>query len=127
MRALNLFLSLRYHGMRAFAESIREDLMLAQVLAAAIDEEPKLERLAPVALSAVCFRFVDAQADLDVANRLILARVIQRGRVYISNATIRGKFALRACIVNHRTTESDVRSVVSEVLAAADDVKPTFE
>ena len=127
VRALNLWLSLRYHGMRAFAESIREDLMLAQVLAAAIDEEPKLERLAPVALSAVCFRYVDSAADPDAVNRAILTRVIQRGRVYISNATIQGKFALRACIVNHRTTESDVRSVISEVLAAAVEVKPHFE
>jgi aromatic-L-amino-acid decarboxylase len=127
VRALNLWLSLRYHGMRAFAESIREDLMLAQVLAGAIDEEPKLERLAPVSLSAVCFRYVDSAADPDTVNRAILTRVIQRGRVYISNATIQGKFALRACIVNHRTTESDVRSVVSEVLAAATEVEPAFE
>ena len=119
MRALKLWLSLRYHGMRAFKESIREDLELAQVLARAIDAEPKLERLAPVPLSAVCFRYVDAGGDLDALNREILARVIRRGRVYISNATIDGQFALRACIVNHRTTEDDVRSVVGEVLGAA--------
>ena len=47
------------------------------------------------------------------------AVVNQRGRVYISNATIGGRFALRACITNHRTTESDVDAVVEEVLAAA--------
>jgi hypothetical protein len=44
---------------------------------------------------------------------------VQRGRVYLSNATLREQFALRACIVNHRTTEADVESVVSETLAAA--------
>jgi aromatic-L-amino-acid/L-tryptophan decarboxylase len=119
VRALKLWLSLRYYGMKAFKESIREDLELAQVLAAAIDADPKLERLAPVPLSAVCFRYTGAGGDLDALNREILARVIRRGRVYISNATIYGKFALRACIVNHRTTEDDVRFVVSEVLAAA--------
>jgi hypothetical protein len=37
-------------------------------------------------------------------------------RVYISNAMIDGKFALRACIVNHHSTEEDVKSVVNEVL-----------
>ena len=120
VRALKLWLSLRYYGLRAFQESIRQDLDLAQVLAHAIDAEPCLERLAPVPLSAVCFRYIDASGDLDDLNRKILAAIIRRGHVYISNATIHGKFALRACIVNHRTTEDDVRSVVSEVLAAAE-------
>jgi aromatic-L-amino-acid decarboxylase len=120
-RALKLWLSLRYYGLLAFQKSIREDLELAQVLAAGIDVEPALERLAPVPLSAVCFRFVSSSGDLDALNREILPRVIRRGRVYISNANIDGKFALRACIVNHRTTEDDVKLIVSEVLAAAHD------
>ena len=118
-RALGLWLSLRYFGVRAFQQSIRDDLGLAQSLAAAIDAEPKLERLAPVALSAVCFRYIGATGDLDSLNRAILDRVVRRGRVYISNATIHGKFALRACLVNHRTTEHDVKVITAEVLAAA--------
>jgi glutamate/tyrosine decarboxylase-like PLP-dependent enzyme len=130
VRALKLWLSLRFYGLHAFQASIREDLELAQVLALAIDAEPKLQRLAPVTLSAVCFRYVGADGDidrgrgLDMLNREILARIIRRGRVYISNATIDARFALRACIVNHRTTEDDVKSVVSEVLAAAAEIAP---
>ena len=121
-RALGLWLSLRYFGLRAFQQSIRDDLRLAQVLAGSIDAEPKLERLAPVELSAVCFRYVAASGDLDALNRRILDRVIRRGRVYISNATVHGHFALRACIVNHRSTEDDVRAIVAEVVAAAAEV-----
>jgi glutamate/tyrosine decarboxylase-like PLP-dependent enzyme len=127
-RALKLWLSLRYFGLRAFQQSIAEDLRLARILADAIDAEPKLERLAPVALSAICFRYKDAGGDdagddLDALNRAILVRVTQRGSVYLSNAVIHGQFALRACIVNHRTTEDDVRAVVGEVLAAAAEVQ----
>ena len=118
-RALKLWLSLRYYGLLAFQQSIREDLELTQVLVAAIDAEPALERLAPVPLSAVCFRYVGGSGDLDAVNRETLGRVIRRGRVYISNAIIESKFALRACIVNHRTTGDDVKLIVSEVLAAA--------
>jgi aromatic-L-amino-acid decarboxylase len=118
-RALSLWLSLRYFGLRAFQQSISDDLHLAQVLANFIDAEPKLERLAPVALSAVCFRYTASSENLDDLNRRILDRVIRRGRVYLSNATIHGHFALRACIVNHRTTEADVHAVITEVLAAA--------
>jgi aromatic-L-amino-acid/L-tryptophan decarboxylase len=121
-RALKLWLSLRYYGLHAFQESIREDLHLAQVLTNTIDAEPRLERLAPVALSAVCFRYVGGTGDMNALNRLILDRVVRRGRVYISNAIIGTAFALRACVVNHRTTEDDVRSIVSEVLAAAEEI-----
>jgi hypothetical protein len=39
--------------------------------------------------------------------------------VYLSNATVHGNFVLRACITNHRTTDSDIDAVVEEVLAAA--------
>jgi glutamate/tyrosine decarboxylase-like PLP-dependent enzyme len=123
-RALALWLSLRYFGLRAFQQSIRDDLRLAQILAHAVDAESRLERLAPVALSAVCFRYVAQSGDLDGFNRRILDRVIRRGRVYISNATIHGHVALRACIVNHRTTEDDVHAIVGEVLAAAAELAP---
>jgi aromatic-L-amino-acid/L-tryptophan decarboxylase len=116
-RALKIWLSLRYHGFKAFRDSIAEDLRLAQVLADEIDATPSLERLNPVALSAVCFRYKAENSD--AANAAILKEVVRRGRVYISNATIQDRFVLRACITNHRSTEADVKAVVGEVLAAA--------
>jgi glutamate/tyrosine decarboxylase-like PLP-dependent enzyme len=120
-RALKLWLSLRYHGLAAFRAAIRKDLDLAQRLATNVKNEPQLELMAPVELSAVCFRYrgkAQSPDDLDRLNAEILKRVVERGRVYLSNATLRGKFCLRACIVNHRTTESDIDEVVSEVLGA---------
>ena len=76
-----------------------------------------------MALSAVCFRYrLEDSAQGDRLNAAILKRVIERGRVYLSNATLGGRFALRACFVNHRTTEADVAQIVPEVLAAADEV-----
>jgi glutamate/tyrosine decarboxylase-like PLP-dependent enzyme len=127
-RALRLWMSLRYHGLSAFRESIREDLGLAQLLADLIDAEPLLERLAPVALSAVCFRYVrkDSNEDSNALNQAILARVVRRGRVYLSNARIGDAFALRACIVNHRTTKDDIQSVLDEVLASAGEVRHAY-
>jgi len=122
-RALRLWLSLRYHGMAAFRASVQKDLDLAQRLAESVQSRPELELLAPVALSAVCFRHRgeggDSEDALHRRNAEILKRVIRRGRVYLSNATLHGRFCLRACIVNHRTTEADVDSVITEVIAAA--------
>ena len=121
-RALKLWLSLRYHGLQAFRDAIQKDLDLAQRLAASIAAHPEMEVLAPVGLSAVCFRYkgkrTSSDEELNNLNRDLLQRVVKRGRIYLSNAVLRGKFCLRACLVNHRTTEADVNSVVPEVIAA---------
>jgi glutamate/tyrosine decarboxylase-like PLP-dependent enzyme len=118
-RALKLWLSLRYHGLEKFRQAIRNDLQHAQLLSRLVASESELVLLAPVKLSAVCFRFLppQAEADADALNRKILQRVVRRGKVYLSNATIHRKFSLRACFVNHRTTPDDVAQVIAEVLA----------
>ena len=84
---------------------------------------PELQLLAPIELSAVCFRYVGnrdlSEAKLNRLNFDILRRIVARGRVYLSNATLRSQFCLRACIVNHRTTDADIDVIPTEVLAAA--------
>jgi aromatic-L-amino-acid decarboxylase len=122
IRALKLWLSLRYHGLAAYRASIAGNIRQAQLLAELVDATPALERMASVPLSAVCFRWTGDADDLDARNAALLEQVNRRGRVYLSNATIRGSFVLRACITNHRTTDDDVAEVVSEVLAAAADL-----
>jgi len=120
-RALKLWLSLRYHGFAAFRQQIENDLELASHLAGSIRSTADLQILAPVPLSAVCFRFAPRSRalrnhQLDDLNLKILNRIQRGGRVFLSNATINGRFALRACIVNHRSTPADVEVVVEEVL-----------
>jgi len=119
-RALKLWLSLRYHGLRAFRESITKDLRQARRLSELIRNEPRLELVAAGELSAVCFRYrgtaSQSEVELNRLNTELLNRLTKRGRVYLSNASIGAKFCLRACIVNHRTKDSDVEDVVREVL-----------
>ena len=124
-RALKLWLSLRYHGAEAFRTAIRADLQHACDLARMVSDTPELELMAPVELSAVCFRYRArvADNDLNALNAAILKRLIERGRVYLSNASLTGRFVLRACFVNHRTSDSDVAEIVPEVLAAGRDVR----
>lgn len=126
-RALKLWFSLRYHGFASFRDSIQKDLGHANRLGSFIAKAPELELLGPISLSAVCFRYVGSgnftEAELNRLNFDILRRVIERGRVYLSNATLQSKFCLRACIVNHRTTDSDIDAVLAEVLTAAGEVE----
>jgi glutamate/tyrosine decarboxylase-like PLP-dependent enzyme len=129
-RALKVWLSLRYHGLAAFRESIKKDLAHACRLTDAIQREPQLELIGRGQLSAVCFRYRGSGESDDALNQLnsaVLKRTQKRGRVYLSNATLAGKFCLRACILNHRTKDADVDAVVPEVLAAAREVISTHD
>jgi glutamate/tyrosine decarboxylase-like PLP-dependent enzyme len=118
-RALKIWLSLRYHGAQAFRDSIAEDLRLALHLASVVGEHDKLDLLAPVELSAVCFRYrpeANSEDEVNAVNAEIVKRSQRAGRVFFSNAMLNGKFALRACITNHRSTQKDVEEVVREVM-----------
>ena len=125
-RGLKLWLSLRYHGMQAFREAIRLNLQQAQRLATAIKAHPELELLAPVELSVVCFRHIvsanTSEQERNDFNLALLKKIVSRGRVYLSNAELKGKFCLRACIVNHLTTNADIDAILPEVVAAASEL-----
>jgi hypothetical protein len=56
---------------------------------------------------------------LDKLNERIMERVQKGGRAYLSNATVNGHFALRACITNFRTTKSDIDETVAAIRDAA--------
>ena len=117
-RALKIWMALKAYGMHALTEAIEQNIQLAQRLATLIDESPDFERLAPVPLSIVCFGHRGG-ADFNAHNRALMLRIQQGGRSYLSNATIAGRFALRVCIVNHRTTDADLVALLDEIRAAA--------
>lgn len=121
-RALKIWLSLRFHGLQAFRDAIRLNLDQAQRLGAAVKSCAQLELVGPVELSAACFRHLVSdraiEAERNQFNLTLLKKIVGRGKVYLSNAELKGKFCLRACIVNHLTTNADIDGVVPEVLAA---------
>ena len=121
-RALKVWLTLQYYGTRRIAEAISDDISLAAYLGEVVSNSDDFELLAPVELSICCFRYVppgvDDNSTLDRLNERIMERVQKGGRAYVSNATVNGRFALRACITNFRTTKSDIDETVDAIRAA---------
>ncbi len=117
-RALKVWMTLSVYGADRIGAIAQQTCDLAAALAVLVDREPALERLAPVALNIVCFRYVAATGDLDRLNADIVADVQEAGIAAPSITTVNGVLAIRAAIVNHRTKQMDIEVLVDAVLEA---------
>ncbi|MCM3874675.1 MAG: pyridoxal-dependent decarboxylase [Pyrinomonadaceae bacterium] len=139
-RALKIWLTFRYYGLTRIAAAISEDNSLAAYLGQCVEEADDFELLAPVELSICCFRYLpkgsktklsSASAgeragideELDALNTRLMLAVQRGGQAYLSNATLRGRFALRACITNFRTTAADIDKTLEIIREAARQAK----
>jgi glutamate/tyrosine decarboxylase-like PLP-dependent enzyme len=123
-RALKVWLALQQVGRRGYEQMISEDMRLARILFTRISQNSELEALTH-SLSITTFRFVptdlgsgseEAASYLNELNLALLTRLQGSGEAYLSNAVIHGKFALRACIVNFRTSLTDIEALLPIVL-----------
>jgi glutamate/tyrosine decarboxylase-like PLP-dependent enzyme len=109
-KALKVWMSLKVHGADAYARLIDQNVRQARYLAGLIKQSPDLECLAPVALNIVCFRFRHDEYDepaLEVLNQEILCRLQESGTAVASGTQIRGRFAIRVAVTNHRSRKDD--------------------
>jgi glutamate/tyrosine decarboxylase-like PLP-dependent enzyme len=120
-RALKVWLALKHVGAAGYRQMIGDDIRLSRAMAAAVDRHPELE-LMTQELSITTFRYVPRELQgtprteviergLDALNRELLDRLQRGGEVFVSNAVIHGRYALRACIVNFHTAAADVEAV----------------
>jgi glutamate/tyrosine decarboxylase-like PLP-dependent enzyme len=118
-RALKVWLALRQVGWSGYRQMIDDDMRLSRHLHALVREHPDFEALTQH-LSITTFRYVprdlaespDAEDYLQRLNQELLSRVERSGDAFLSNAMVNGRFALRACIVNFRTSQADVEALL---------------
>jgi len=111
MRALKLWMQLRWFGIAGLRRRIEHHIELAQQFARWVDAEPLWERLSPVPFSTVCFRYRPADADdqeVDALNERLMAAVNGTGAVFLSHTRLGGRFAIRLSVGNLRTEQRHV-------------------
>ncbi len=118
--AFKVFFSLLAHGRRPYAESIARNVQLARYLEAQVEKRKDMERMSKGDLSIACFRYVPPalrghDAALDALNERIETELQLDGRAFCSSSVLRGRFALRACIINFRTEQQDVDALLDAV------------
>lgn len=119
-RALKLWMTMQQVGRDGYARLITRHNALAQTLATMVDDAPDLERMAPVELSIVCFRYRPAgtaldDGALDALNKAIMEEIQAGGEAFVTQAIIGGRFCLRANIIHYATTEEDLTMLMETV------------
>jgi glutamate/tyrosine decarboxylase-like PLP-dependent enzyme len=121
-RALKVWLALRQVGWSGYRKMIADDMRLSRYLFDLTRRHPLFEAFTQE-LSIATFRYVpadlrpgvgaqDTEAYLDRLNQDLLSRVERSGEAFLSNALVDGTFALRACIVNFRTSSADIDALL---------------
>lgn len=131
-RALKVWMLLKGVGLRALGDRIEANLACARHLEHLAQASEDFEMLAPVELSIFCFRYVPARLkralesaeeadrlrldqELDAFNERLLVALQRDGSSYLSNARLHGRFALRGCVMNYRTTLRDMEILLDDI------------
>lgn len=113
-KALKTWFTLKVYGAEKLGRVISNTCRLARFLQQRIEATPALELLAPVALNIVCFRY--RSDDANRVNADIVVAIQESGIAAPSTTMLGGRLAIRAAIVNHRTTSSDIDALIDATL-----------
>lgn len=120
-RALKTWFTLKTCGLDGIGQAVAHSCALARLLAERVRAEPRLKALAPTRLNVVCFAYAGRDGDAPAEiNRRIVEALHLEGRVAPSLTLIQGRPAIRACLINHRTTAADIDALIDHVLAIGD-------
>ena len=120
-RALKVWLGLKQVGRNGYVNMIRDDIALSKMLFNLADQHNELEAVTN-SLSVTTFRFVPktkaelSEENLNQLNEALVERIQKSGEAFLSNAVVNGKYCLRVCIVNFRTTSRDIEALIEIVV-----------
>lgn len=117
-RALKAWFTLKVYGSERLGEVISTTCRLAAYLAECIEANSRLELLAPRSLNIVCFGYRATEPDR--VNVAIVTDLQEAGVAAPSTTVLKGRLAIRAAIVNHRTSFTDMDILIAAVLEAGE-------
>jgi len=120
-RALKLWFLMRAHGLEGLRTMIRNHVSWAEGLSERIGAEPDFEIASAPMLSLFSFRYAPAGADdLDALNQLLLERINDDGRIYLTQTRVDGRFVIRFQVGAFSTEEADVDFAFDVIREIAD-------
>jgi aromatic-L-amino-acid decarboxylase len=116
--SLKAYMLLRAYGTQKYRQLIQQNLNQIQYLAELIERDDVFEITAPVTSNIVCFRYRPrgvGEDVIEVLNRAVYEALSHIKLMMISDTTIKGRYMLRACNVNHRSQHTDFEGLVKDI------------
>ena len=117
-RVLPVWMVIRSVGRDQLAHQIGEDMRLARFAADLLAEDERFEVIRPT-LSVVGFRHRLRRGESERSrvsrDTRLMEETLASGELMLSTTLVNGKSTLRFVVMNHRTTEFDIRHSVSRI------------
>jgi aromatic-L-amino-acid decarboxylase len=109
-RSLKLWFAIKYFGVEGFRERYRGHLRLGKLFLQRMKNSENFEILAPMNFSTICFRakFNGTENEQDELNKLLLDKINQTGKIFLSHTKLNGRFVIRIVISGLRVEERHV-------------------
>ena len=123
-KALKVWLALQQAGRTGYSKMIAEDIELSKLMFQLADEHPQLQAITQN-LSIATLRYVPEnyatdsaahEAYLNTLNEKLLNKLQADGKIFLSNAVVKGKYCLRGCIVNFRTAKENIAVIIETIV-----------
>jgi len=120
-KAFKVWMTIKAYGIERIKAMIQKDIDLTFYLNDLISASSDFELVADSKLAVSCFRYVGKMtnaAEITEFNRRLMLELEKDGRVFIMGTTLKGKYAIRACFINHRKnkeTTAYLLNVIREV------------
>ena len=114
-RALKLWMSFKVFGLDAISQAIDAGFDNAERAEALLRQAGCWEIVTPAQMAIVTFRYLPANGDEALANRVthdLVGRMLEDGFAFASGTQLRDKTVLRMCCNNPRTTKEDLRGTI---------------
>lgn len=115
-RAFSVWMVIRSAGREGLAAQIEEDMRLARVAAELLAQDPRFEIVLAPELSVVTFRHrlrdAESENDREARDARLMEATLASGELMLSTTTIAGRSAIRLVVMNHRTSEAELRRTV---------------
>ncbi|MBT8238987.1 MAG: hypothetical protein KJN65_10105 [Croceitalea sp.] len=110
-KAFKVWMSIKAYGMDRIKAMIQKDIDLTDYLNKLINNSADFELVASSKLAVSCFRYVGnmtTKKEITKFNKRLIPALEKDGRVFIMGTQLKGEYAIRACLINHRKTKDSL-------------------
>lgn len=115
MMSVKIYAILKAHGEQIFSENVTYLYDLGKTFATLIKTRPNFELAIEPESNIVCFRLENRGMAINELNAHIRKKLLEEGKFYIVQTTLKDNLYLRVSLMNPLTTEEDLIALLDEI------------